>query len=425
MIAVFGINHKTSPIEIREKYSISDEELVPLSEQILQNTEVTELVVLSTCNRTELYFYHSKSCKNKTIKQLGCILNEMKGISEDYSNMFYTYTNKDAVSHLFKVTSGIDSMLIGENQVVKQVKESYLRSTKEAYTGAILMRMFQKSFETSKRVRSKTKIQFGATSLSYVAADLCHKQYNNLEGKKILVIGAGDTGKIAISHLVDKGADNLYITNRTYERSKELAHRYNAEIVDYSRFKDKLEKYNTIIVATNAREYLLKQDDMLRDNLKNKHQLLIDLSVPRNIDVKIGEMENKKIIAIDDLQQMVNDTNTIRRQSFSEAQNLVDKMVNEFYEWYETRKLRPIIKAMTKSVKEIETQELKTSQACYTPEQYKMLEEYSGRLSRKVVNALIKQLKNISQSKEEDEPLEKIKELFNFSEDLTHVKFQN
>lgn len=417
MIGVLGISHKNVPLEIREQFHFSTAEADLFSENALHQTEITEIVVLSTCNRTEIYFYHDKSCKKKTTRQLIDLVFELKGITEDYTNLFYTHTNKMAVQHLFEVTAGLDSMVIGENQIVKQVKESYLNSVNNAYVDAVLMRLFQKSFETSKRVRTQTNIQYGATSLSYIAADTCQKTDSTLASQKILVIGTGETGQSTIHHLIKLGAENIIITNRTAHKAQQLADKAGVTYVAYNNYKSYLPDCNIVITATRARTYLLNAGDIQQyDPNGANNQLFIDLSVPRNINPNLGTMPNKKLMAVDDLQKIIDTTNQIRKESLNNAQQIIDLMVKEYYEWLENRKLRPIIKKMTQNVQKIHLQELELSKPCYTNEQYKYIEEYSGRLSKKVINALIKQLKEIYKDEEKDSSLNKIQELFTFNE---------
>ncbi|MCG8700205.1 MAG: glutamyl-tRNA reductase, partial [Bacteroidales bacterium] len=409
-------NHKTAAVNIRENFHISDSELTPFSELVLQNTEITELVVLSTCNRMEIYFYHKKECKNKTIKQLLNLLVQFKNIEDDYSHLFYTHTNRDAVQHLFEVTSGIDSMIVGENQIVSQVKDCYLKATKKAFTDAVLMRLFQKSFETSKRVRSETKIQYGATSVSYTAIDMCGKKKGDLRNKNILLLGAGETGKIALSHLAKQYGGNYIIANRTLEKAEELSEQFGGNVLPFEEYLNVLPNCDIIIAATHASQILINKKDVTGyDDDGKTDQLFIDLSVPRNIDESINQLPGKEVLAVDDLQTMVDATNQIRIESIEQAGEIISSMVNEFYHWLEVRKLSPIIKSITQNVQKIHSQELEAFKNGCTREQIQIIESFGNRLSKKITNELIKQLKQLAENDGEDKNLDKIKELFSFN----------
>lgn len=418
MIGVLGISHKTSQINIREKYYLSGEEIVPFSEFVLQQSDIDEIVVLSTCNRTEIYFYKEKTITKKQFNKLTGLLRSYKGVPEDHSGLFYSYTNKQAVGHLFRVTSGMDSMLVGENQIVNQVKDCYLKCTAEALTSAVLMRLFQKAFETSKHVRSETNMQQGATSLSYVAVDMCVKKYQDISDKKILLIGTGETGKIAMNYLKKQGVDNFFLTNRTYQRAVELKEQFGGITVPFEKYKDYLPQSDIVITATESYDQLIQANDirLYSHNGNSSDQLFLDLSVPRNIDESIGSIHNKEIIAIDDLQSIIEETSKLRTDSFARANEIIVNMVDEFYEWYDNRQLRPLIKSITNNLQEIHTKELNISRKCYTDYEFKLIKEYSHRLAQKYTRNFIKQLKIIAKEEKSPNFYNKIQSLFKTSD---------
>jgi glutamyl-tRNA reductase len=415
MIGVLGINHKTANIEIRESFYIAEDEVIPLSELIIQQTDVKEIVILSTCNRTEIYFYRDRSCKSRTIKQIIEILKAFKHIQQDFNNSFYVYIHDEAIKHLFEVVSGVDSLVLGENQIVNQVKECYLRSTKAALTGAILMRLFQKSFETSKKVRSKTKIQQGATSVSYVAIDWCYKRLGDLSQKNILLIGTGETGKIALNYLSDKGAKNFYMVNRTYETAEKFAKLYSGSAIPFENFKEHLPECDIVITATGAKSHLITKADVEK-YINGKPNIFVDLSVPRNIDDKIKELQNAEVVSVDDLQSSVDYTNKMRFESLDKANTIIKQMTDEFKEWFEHRRLRPVINSITKNFSNIQKKEIANSRKFYGDEEIKLLEEYGERLAQKYARNVIKQLKALSTNENDDSIIDKVQSLFLFND---------
>lgn len=413
MIAALSITHKTAGLNIRESFSISQEQVKPLANRILYETEVSELVIISTCNRTEIYYYHSKKCSGKSMKQVLEILHAFKGLKTDYSKHFNTYSNKSAVKHLYEVTSGVDSMVLGEDQIVKQVKEAYVHCTDLGITDAILMRLFQKSFETGKKVRTQTNIQKGATSVSYVAVELCARLLSPIEDKKILLLGVGDTGKDVLSHFHKRGNKNIILANRTLKKAEALADRFGGIAVPFDSYPELIEKSDIVVTATNAgKELITKRDVSNYNNLRKSKQLFIDLSVPRNIDKAINELDNTEVYGIDDLQNTLSGKQEIRKQSIAEANDIIELLVDEYYEWLENRALRPIIKTISSSLQEINEAQLQDWNRCLSREEIQLVEEYGNKLSQKYIRSFIKNLKEQTKENQASSNLQLIQALF-------------
>jgi glutamyl-tRNA reductase len=420
MIAVLGINHKTANVDIRESFYISSNKVGPLAEEILQKTDIQEILVFSTCNRTEVYFYTKGSCHKVESKTIIGILHEFLNCKKDYSEAFYSYKKRAAIKHLFRVTSGMDSMLLGEVQIVNQVKEAYLLCTKMALTDAILMRLFQKSFEASKRVRSETDIQKGATSISYVAIDQCVNQLGDIREKKILLIGAGETARKALSHLKKRGGENFIISNRTLQAAESLAREYGGTAVPFDELSEHIGGSDIIITATNAGRHIISRSDIESHAgiARVAPQMFIDLSVPRNIDQSIAKADHISLLGVDDLQMVTDKTARIRTRSLVKAEEIIEEMAAEYLEWYDNRKLRSIIKTITATLQQVHEKELSSSRKCYSPGEFLLIKEYSGRLSQKYSRLLIKSLKKISSNGLHDSTaLKNIKDLFEIHEE--------
>lgn len=415
MIGVLGINHKTADIKIREAFYIANNEIIPLSELIIQKTDITEIVIISTCNRTEIYFYCESPCYGKSIDEITETVKDFKGVKTPYKDAFYLYTSTKAIHHLFEVISGVDSLVIGENQIVSQVKDFYLKSTKAALTGAMLMRLFQKSFETSKRVRTETNIQQGATSISYVAVDWCHKKLGDLSNKNILLIGTGETGKIALSHLADKGANKFLLANRTYEPAEKYAKLYEGNAIHLKDFKSYLPECDIVITATNSKDHLITKADVEK-YINGKPNLFVDLSVPRNIDGHINELANAEVVAVDDFKNAIDTTNKIRTESIEKAHQIIDEMVAEYTEWFAHRRLRPVITTITKHLDEIHRDEIENSKGFHDKKDVELMEAYGERLKQKYTRHFVKNLKLLSNNDLDDKTILIIKSLFSQSE---------
>lgn len=417
MIGVLGISHKTAVQDIREQFSFTKEEIVPFAESVQQNSEITEIVVLSTCNRTEIYYYHNKSCNNKTNKQLLNLLLDFKKVASVPEDVFYKHTGIDAVKHLFAVTSGIDSVVIGEDQIVSQVKDAYLFCTESALTDAVLMRLFQKSFEAGKRARTETTVQQGPTSLSYVAVDLCSKIYNDLTNKNVLFIGSGETGSLALHNMKKRGVTKTFVSNRTFDKALSLADEYGGVAVEFEEFHKYLPQSDIVIVATGAQDHLISMSDVQLSmaNRNSNPQVYIDLSVPRNIEKSVGTLERVKLIAIDDLQEVLDSTAEKRKQSIDHALVIIDEVAMEFMEWFDSRTIRPLIKAITSNMQQLCAQELALYKSMNGNKNTEAFEEYANRLTQKYISSLIINLKEISKNNPASHSLNVINELFMFS----------
>ena len=416
MIGVLGINHKTASQDIRQLFSFSKKDIIPFAETVRQNTDISEIVILSTCHRTEIYYYHDKPCNRKTDKLLLGMLNEFKNTDQRYGELFYRYSGINAVKHLFMVTSGLDSVVIGEDQVVKQVKDAYLLCTEAVLTEAILMRLFQKCFETNKKVRTETAIQKGPSSLSYVAVDYCEKIFNDLSGKTVMFIGSGDTGRIALHHMTKRGVTKIYVSNRTYENAVSLARDYNSTVVAFDRFPGHLPECDIVIVATGAKEPLICKSDALKaqDLRSNKKQVFIDLSVPRNIDRSVDGIGNVQLIGVDDMQQIVDENFGVRQNAIEEAGKIITEMAEEYMQWFDCLSLSPIIKTITRNMQMIRNEEMNAYRKSEKDQNFRIIDEYTDRITRKYIGMLVKNLKDVSKGKPSPHSLNIINKLFKF-----------
>lgn len=417
MIGVLGISHKSASQDIRGKFSFSKEEIIPFGEYILQETDIKEVVILSTCNRTEIYFYLEQPCCIDPFVDLSSRLHAFKHVEKNLHSHFYTHLDKHAVNHLFEVTSGVDSMVIGEDQIVGQVKEAFLKCTESALTDVVLMRLFQKSFETGKRVRTETDIQLGATSISYVAVDLCSTVFNNeLQDKKILFVGAGETGRLALENIKKRGAQDILITNRTHDRAENLARDFKGKAVGFHEYHNYIQECDIVIVATSSKDILINNQTIVasQHKRKNKTQVLIDLSVPRNIDKDIIDLPGIKMFGVDDCQDIIDSNTEKRKKSVKLAHVIIHSKVDEYFTWFESLTLRPLIKAITSNMHKIKDHELAYYKRIKDPELTSAMDEYADHLTEKYIKTLIKNLKVISKDGQYLVPLKTIQDLFTF-----------
>lgn len=418
MIGLIGISYKTSVLEVREKFSLSQKEIIPFSELLQKETDISDIVVLSTCNRTEIYFSQNKYNFHLAAKLVYKTLKHFKGIQKKYWHSFYSHSNSDAIQHLFEVACGIHSMIIGEDQIIGQIKEAYVFCTEAALTDAVLMRMFQKSFETSKRVRTETKIKMGSTSVSNAAVQLCSNLFEDFSDKNVLLIGAGETGSLVLQNLEKKGVKKVFVTNRTEQKAEKLAKKHNCTSLPFNQVTAQLHNFGIVIVATGSKTPLITRT-IVEQSLKErdqKEQVLIDISVPRNIEEKIEELNNVKLFTIDDLQEVVNVNMEKRKESIYSANIIIKEITDDFCEWLASRTLRPAIKAITYNISKISKEELSGYNKVNSEEIQLAINDFSKHLAQKYTRLFIKNLKELTANGRNTESLEIVNKLFNIGD---------
>ena len=344
-----GINHKTAPLEIREKMVVSDERLPLLLDKF--KGILDECMVISTCNRTELYgVTNGSGLDSDMIKQMMIDFNNVSayvGIEH-----FYEHLLGRAADQLFKVTSSIDSMVVGDSQVMSQVKRSYSIAFENSSTKKIINQLVQKALHAAKRVKSETRLFEGAFSISYASIELAAKIFGQLNDKTALVIGAGETAELTVDNLIKKRIKKVYVTNRTNSNAENLLAKFKnygkfaGEVLNFESFKEKLDEVDIIISSTGANSYVLNYDEFKNVAKKRRGEpmLIIDIAVPRDIDPKIDSIGNVFLKNIDDLNSIV-DTNYEKRIAvIPDVKNIILDEVLEFLIWYYTIPILPSIK---------------------------------------------------------------------------------
>ncbi len=415
MIGVLGINHKTASQDVRQLFSFARGEIIYFSELVRRKTEISEIVVLSTCHRTELYYYDN-TFNRKIAKVLTGLLHDFKKVSGNHEEHFYKYSGVAAVKHLFRVTSGMDSVVIGEDQIVKQVKDAYMFCTEAVLTEAVLMRLFQKCFETSKRVRTETTLQQGPTSLSKVAVDLCCRVFDDLSDRTVLFIGSGETGRLALHYMFKLGVTKTYVSNRTYDNALALARDYGATALDFNKFRDILPECDIVIVATGAQEHFISKSDVekAQDERDHSRQLYIDLSVPRNIETSISAIKNIQLHGVDDMQRIFDEVSVKRTSGIEHATSIINEMAEEYMHWYDCLSLSPIIKTITKNMQKVRDKEMNAYKKTEDIQNFQVIDEYTNRITQKYIRMLIRNLRNASKDKPSAHSMNIVNKLFKF-----------
>lgn len=416
MIGLISINFKTSPIEVREKFYFQDSEKMKFFDLLSSEYPVEGLIILSTCNRTEIYYEYENHVgeENKIFHLIMKCLVKFKKYPEGLSPYVSTKMGSSDVSrHLFRLISGLESMIIGEFQIVDQLKDAFYFAKENNVVGPILERMFQKSFETGKYVRSNTDIGKGAVSVSYAAVEMISTKYQ-LEDTKILCVGAGETSQLLVKHLLKKDVKEILITNRTEAKGKRFAETYDLETLPFKKMISEINKVDVIVFSTSSDQPLISKEDIKKsyDTKKNKKTLFIDLSVPRNIDENISSIGSIELINIDNLKDIVNENYNKRKAEIDKSQKIIDSFLLEFDEWANSRQLRPSILSIKKKIKILieNNMNIKSSIEKTNDENINIK---INRVYNKLSDHLVKKIRLASNNGRDKKALEVIKKIFN------------
>lgn len=330
-IIVIGLNHKTAPVELRERLAFSKAKLEEAYSLIRKYPSIHESLILSTCNRVEIYAVTDDLAQG--ISELKEFLSGYKKIGlSDFEENLYVYFQPESIQHIFNVASGLDSMVIGETQILGQVKEAYMDACRNNAIGVVLDKLLQATFQTAKQVRNSTGITKGAVSISSVAVRLAEEKLGSLYGRKVMVIGAGKISGLAVKYLVSKGCSSILVSNRTYEKAKELAMEFRGKAIRFDRLLDFMLDVDIVISSTSAPHIVIKKKDifLLLEKRKNRPLFFIDLAVPRDIEPGIGEIEGAHLYDIDDLKKIAEKNILLRREEIDDCEEIIKNNVNRF-----------------------------------------------------------------------------------------------
>jgi glutamyl-tRNA reductase len=358
-VVVFGLNHNTAPVEVREKLYIPEEVIPDLSQQ-LREEGIGENVVLSTCNRTEFYF----SCEDPDIalKKVYKILSKRFGMEEDWlKNYTYVLKNEDTYRHLFLVASGLDSMVVGEPQILGQVKDAYRVATDCNTTGFFLDKVFHRTFNVAKRIRTETKIGYNPVSISAMAIELARKIFGELKAKKILVIGVGEMCEIALKYFKKEGVGDIYITNRTFRNAQKLADEIAGFPRPFDDLPDLLERVDMVLSSTGSEKPIIGNElvNSVMKKRKQKPLFFIDIAVPRDVEPSVNHIENVYLYDIDDLKDLSQKHLSDRLSESEKARSIVEEEVEKFTAWLKQLDMNPLIASIYEKVEELRSKEFK------------------------------------------------------------------
>ncbi len=416
-LTISGISHHTSPLELREQMAFSEEVLPQSMQRLKRLFPEGGAVILSTCNRVEVYV-RSERPAMETFQQVRQFLSSQHGIPEDtFSNHLYEYEDREAIRHLFKVASSLDSLVVGEDQILGQVHHAYLVAQSEDTTDKILRASFQRAFKVAKEVRTRTNIGTGKVSVSSIAVDLAVSIFMNLADKTVLIIGSGDTGELALRSLVERGAGKVMVANRTLANAQELASQYAGDALSLDDLQSTLHAADIIISSTASKEPIL-QVEHFQAALKQRDRapmLVIDIAVPRDIEAQVNQLDNVYLYDMDDLKQVAESNLEARLAEFDRCLEIIDHHVDQFIIWRQSLHAEPTIVSMTQEFNMIRERELEKTLAMF-PDLSDAERQEVEYLTRRIVGGILQRpMTQIKQEVIRDDPntvLRLVKRLF-------------
>lgn len=420
-IVLTGLNHTTAPVNIREKLAFSNDESAAAVDYLHEQPGIKEVLLFSTCNRVEVLITAEDG--NEAIRLAREYIARTKNTDvSEFENHMYTHQGPEAVRHIFRVASSLDSMVVGEPQILGQIKEAFRITVKKKASGVILNRMFHRAFNVAKRVRTETGIGDSAVSISYAAIELAKKIFGDLEDRKVLLVGAGEMAELAVEHLIRNRVGDIFVANRTFERGVELAERFNGKALRFEEIAPSLETVDIIISSTGSPTAVVTRDmvkGVIR-NRRNRSLFFIDIAVPRDIDPAINKLNNCYVYDIDDLKGVIDDNLEARNREAVKAERIVDEAVVRFDKWLEGLYVVPTIVELREKMKAMGAFELEKtmkSSLKHLPGQDKLaVSRMVEALLNKILHDPIQYMKSNGCHRNESAAVSLVRTLFNLDE---------
>ncbi len=415
-VALVGVSHKTAPVNIRERLHFPDLRLPEALSLLCSRYEFPESMILSTCNRVEVVTYAADPPEAvRKIRDFLCSFHQVP--YETMREFLYDFTQVDAVRHIFRVAASLDSMVLGEPQILGQVKTAFSTAQSAGTIGSTLSLLMNRAFFVAKRVRSETSIASSAVSISYAAVELAKKIFNDLKGKTVLILGAGKMSELAAKHLASSGVSEVLVWNRTYQRAIELAEVFKGEAVRTEELFKHIERADIIISSTGSPAFILNRADGERiiHLRKNRPVFIIDIAVPRDVDPEINKVSNIFLYDIDDLRNVIDANLRQRQREAQSAEEIVRQEVESLLNHSRTRDATPAILTLREHWEVIRKEELAKSRkrlGILSPEQEAVLESLTQSLINKMLHGPTSELKRLSRHPANDDHIDAVKRMF-------------
>ena len=395
--SITGVNHKSAPVEVRERLAFDEHAIGEALQELKRRPGFDEGMILSTCNRVEI----AVTCDDNLaeVNAVDQFIADTRHVDRGWVVPYlYRYQDRDAIRHLFRVASSLDSMVVGEPQILGQLKSAYALAKQHGSVNGFLDTLVTRAFSVAKRVRSETAIGANAVSVSYTAVELAREIFGSLKGKKVIVVGAGKMSEAAARHLHRSGVSQIFVTNRTRERAEEMAKLFDGKIVDYTAFVGFLHEVDIVIASSGAPHYILTKNDMRKviEARRNRPMFLIDIAVPRNIEPTANELDNVFLYDIDDLQRVVDSNVKGRMKEAAEAETIIAEEVDRMVTRLQSREVVPTIVSLQEQLESMRVNEvarMRKKFGALSPEQEEALEALTRSIINKIAHGPISELR--------------------------------
>lgn len=421
-ILIVGLSHKTAPLDVREKVSFAENALPEAVKELVACPSVSEGLIVSTCNRVEVYTAVPKRNLEAAREEIAAFLSERHEVPrEKLDPHLYILSGEECVQHIFRVASSLDSMVVGEPQILGQVKEAFGCAANAQATGNILNRLLHKAFSVAKRVRSETRIATSAVSISFAAVELAKKIFGELDGKTVMLVGAGEMAELAARHLLGNGVEHILVANRTFENAVTLAEEFGGTAVPFDELQQQMELADIVISSTGAPNIIIDKA-MVKSLIKsrrNRPMFFIDIAVPRDIDPAVNQVENAYAYDIDDLEGVVEANIKTRSKEAAKAEDIVNGEVQQFTEWMRSRESFPTIVALREWAEGVRRGELeKTLKRIdgLSEADMKKVEAMTEAILNKILHRPVTRMKQAAHKGDEGKIATIVRELFDLDE---------
>ncbi|MEH7083403.1 glutamyl-tRNA reductase [Neobacillus drentensis] len=417
---VIGINYKTAPVEIRERLSFNEADLAHAIKKLNTKKSILENIILSTCNRTEIYAVVDQLHTGRYyIKEF---LSEWFGLEQkEFSPFLFVYEDDGAIDHLFNVTCGLNSMVLGETQILGQVRTSFMLAQQEATTGTVFNHLFKQAITLAKRAHSETDIGANAVSVSYAAVELAKKIFGSLANKHVLIFGAGKMGELAAQNLHGNGVKQVTVINRTYEKAIDLANRFSGKARTLAELEKAMVEADILISSTGSKDFVISKEMMVgvEKKRKGKPLFMVDIAVPRDLDPRIGELENVFLYDIDDLEGIVEANLQERKKAAERIMLMIEKEIVDFKQWLGTLGVVPVISALREKAHAIQSEtmvSLERKLPNLSERDLKVLNKHTKSIINQLLKDPILQAKELAARPDANQAMELFMKIFNIEE---------
>ena len=414
---LIGLNHKSAPVEVRERLAIPESRLPEACKRLSQHPGIEEGMIISTCNRVELI----ANVQNGTADLRGFLKDYFQLDTTELEQHFYEYREQEAVRHIFRVASSLDSMVVGEPQILGQVKEAYATARAVGAVRAQLDQLLTRAFAVAKRVRTETAVGSSSVSIASVAVELAKKIFGNLNGKCVYLVGAGKMSELAARHLLAHGAGSIFVANRTYDRAIRMAHKFNGQAIEFGHLYETCDKADIVITSTGAPHAIFRREhgEQFLSKRRNRPMFFIDIAVPRDVDPEMNKLDGIFVYDIDDLQQAVSSHVADRRKEAERAESIVTNEVERFQARLLTLDVVPTIVSLQdhlETIRQAEIDRVRGRLGPLTPDQEMAVEALTRGIVNKIMHTPISTLKTAARDPQATTVVDLVRRLFNLQE---------